>query len=297
MAKIGFMGLGLMGSGMAASLVKAGHDVTVWNRSQGSKCTEIEKLGAKLAPTPEGAAKDADMVISMVADDIASERVWMAEDGALSAAKPGMIAVECSTISHTHVRRLAEEVSKKGAIYIDCPVNGPPADAATGNLVLLVGADPEDLEKARPILEVISKSILHFGAVGTGTGFKLLNNMLGAVHVAAIAEVSHLAQKLELNAETLIAAVESGPCASPHTVRMIRAMAHNKLSEQTGLAIGLREKDTRYCMAMAEANMTGLSIGKAAYGWYKEALSSVAKEDDSAMLQVIAANNGFVPEQ
>ncbi|TLP44233.1 NAD(P)-dependent oxidoreductase [Cohaesibacter sp. CAU 1516] len=295
MAKIGFLGLGLMGRGMAACLLKAGHEVTVWNRSL-DKCDALAALGASVAHNPAGAAKEADMVISMVADDGASEQVWMAEDGALSAAKPGMMVVECSTISHVHVTRLAEAAKAHGVHYIDCPVLGPPASAASGSLVLLVGTDADVLARARPVLEVLSESILHFGAVGTGTSFKLINNMLGAVHVAAIAEATHLAHKLNLDPDTLVAAVESGPCASRHTVRMIRAMAHNKLSDQAGLAIGLREKDTRYCMAMAKAHETGLSIGETAYGWYKEALSSVAEEDDSAMLEVITKHNGFVPE-
>ena len=295
MANIGFLGLGLMGRGMAACLLQAGHEVTVWNRSA-DKCTALEALGANVGHNPAAAAKGADMVISMVADDYASERVWMAEDGALSEAKPGMMAVECSTISHTHVSRLHEAAKARDVHYIDCPVLGPPASAANGSLVLLVGTQGDVLTRARPILEVISESILHFGKVGTGTSFKLINNMLGAVHVAAIAEATHLAHKLALDPDTLVTAVESGPCASRHTVRMIRAMAHNKLSDQAGLAIGLREKDTRYCMAMAKANETGLSIGETAYAWYEEALNSVAAEDDSAMLQVIAEHNGFVPK-
>ena len=273
MIKIAFLGLGQMGSGMAANLVTAGHDVSVWNRSP-VKAEPIVENGAKLAASPADAAKNADAVFSMVSDDTASERVWLADDGALSAAPGGSLAIECSTISHNQVRRLADAAVSRGCSYLDCPVNGPPAAAATGNLVLLVGASESDLERARPLLEVISSSILHFGDVGTGTAFKLINNLLGAVHVASIAEAVHLAHKLELDPETLIAAVESGPCASPHVKRMIRPMAEGRLADQFGLAIGLREKDSRYCLAMAKALETGMSVGEAAYQWYQLAIEN-----------------------
>lgn len=294
MAKIAFLGLGQMGSGMAANLVSAGHDVSVWNRSP-DKVEPIVEKGARLAASPADAAKNADAVFSMVSDDTASERVWLADDGALSAAPADSLVIECSTISHNHVRRLADATVSHGCSYLDCPVNGPPVAAATGDLVLLVGALESDLERARPLLEVISSSILHFGDVGTGTAFKLINNLLGAVHVASIAEAVHLAHKLKLDPETLIAAVESGPCASPHVKRMIRPMAEVRLADQFGLAIGLREKDSRYCLAMATALETGMSVGEAAYQWYQLAIETVTNQDDSAMLQVTTAHNGSLP--
>ena len=115
------------------------------------------------------------------------------------------------------------------------------------------------------------------------------------MHVASIAEAVHLAHKLELDPETLIAAVESGPCASPHVKRMIRPMAEGRLADQFGLAIGLREKDSRYCLAMAKALETGMSVGEAAYQWYQLAIETVANRDDSAMLQVTTAHNGTLP--
>lgn len=294
MAKIGFLGLGKMGIGMAARLASAGHDVAVWNRS-------ADKAGAlggvRVAKSPRDAAEGADAVFSMVADDAASERVWLADDGALGAAPEGALIVECSTISHEHVRTLAAAAAaERGCAYIDCPVNGPPSAAAAGELILLVGAAEDDLARARPLLERLSGSILHFGGVGTGTAFKLINNLLGAVHVASIAEAAHLARKLGLDTETLVAAVESGPCASPHVKRMIRPMAEGRLADEFGLAIGLREKDTRYCLAMAKAAETGMGVGETAYDWYRAAIATVADQDDSAMLRVTQAHDGRPPK-
>jgi 3-hydroxyisobutyrate dehydrogenase-like beta-hydroxyacid dehydrogenase len=293
MTKVAFLGLGKMGSGMAACLVDAGHDVSVWNRSP----DRVEPLAAKGATgcaTPAEAADGADAIFSMVADDAASERVWLADDGALSTAPAGALAIECSTISHDHVGRLSKAAAGRGCAYIDCPVNGPPSAAAAGNLILLVGAGTGDLDRARPLLDVISSSILHFGDIGTGTAFKLINNLLGAVHVASIAEAAHLARKMNLDTETLVKAVETGPCASPHVKRMIRPMAEGRLADEFGLAIGLREKDTRYCLGMAKAMDTGMSVGETAYEWYRLALEGLADQDDSAMLNIISSNNGHI---
>ena len=294
MAKIAFLGLGHMGSGMAGRLLSAGHDVVVWNRSP-EKAGPLVANGASLAESPAAAAREADAAFSMVADDGASERVWTAEDGALTSLPPGSLAIECSTISHEHVRRLSEAVANKESAFIDCPVNGTPVMAADGELILLVGANDADLARATPLLDAVSSAILHFGAVGTGTAFKLINNLLGAVHIASIAEAVHLAHKLGLDTETLVAAVESGPCGSPHVKRMIRPMAEARLADQFGLAIGLREKDARYCLEMADATQTGMPVGRCAYAWYQLATHSVAEQDDSAMLQTITACNGQIP--
>ena len=294
MNRVAFLGLGLMGSGMADCLLDAGNEVSVWNRSP-DKAEPLVAKGARLAASPADAAANADAIFSMVADDAASERVWLAADGALSTAAAGSLVIECSTISHNHVGRLAATAAAQGCVYLDCPVNGPPSAAASGELVLLVGAEKDELEQARPLLDIISSSVLHFGSAGTGTAFKLINNLLGAVHVASIAEAVHLAHKLDLDPETLIAAVESGPCASPHVKRMIRPMAEGRLADQFGLAIGLREKDSRYCLNMARTFDAGMSIGETAYQWYELALEKVADQDDSAMLQVATAHNGRLP--
>ncbi len=296
MARIAFFGLGKMGSGMAARLAGGGHEVTVWNRTPG-RAADLIAAGAREARTPAEAAEGADALFSMVADDTASEQVWLGPEGALAHAPEGALAVECSTISHEHVRRLSAAAAERGQAYLDCPVNGPPSAAAAGELVLLVGAEAENLERARPLLELLSRSILHFGPVGTGTAFKLINNLLGAVHVASIAEAAHLARKLGLDPDTLVAAVESGPCASPHVKRMIRPMAEGRLADSFGLAIGLREKDSRYCLAMARAMETGMAVGETAYDWYRLARESLADQDDSAMLQVTTAHNGRPPKR
>lgn len=287
MARVAFCGLGKMGTGMAGRLLQAGHVVAVWNRSQ-DKAAALAAKGAIAAATPAEAAASADAVFSMVADDEASARVWTASDGALAAMPRGSLAIECSTLSHGHVLALRQQAEVSGLAYIDCPVNGPPAAAASGQLVLLTGAAPADLEKARPLLSLLSSNILYFGPVGTGTAFKLINNLLGAVQIAGLAEGIALAHRLGLDRETLVAAIESGPCASPHVKRVARAMVEERLADVPALSIGLREKDSRYCLQQARDQAFPMPVGEAAYGWYAAAKPADGAEDDSALLRTVS---------
>ncbi len=293
MAKIAFLGLGKMGSGMASSLARAGHHVAIWNRNP-QKAKELASGGMTVAASPAAAAIDADAIFSMVADDEASERVWLAADGALSTAKPGAFAIECSTISYEHVQRLAKASAERGLRYIDCPVNGLPSVAAQGKLTLLVGASDDDLSGARPLLDCIGASILHFGAIGAGTAFKLINNLLGAVHIASLAEAVALASRIGLDQKTLIAAIESGPCASPHVRRLIAPMVEGRLSDAPGLSIGLREKDARYALGLARHAEVGMAVGKMAHAWYAAAKPQHGAEDDSGIIETVIARNGQI---
>src|SRR5262245_1754875 len=291
MATIAFLGIGKMGAGMARSLLRAGHVVRAWNRDA-AKAKALAGDGAAVASSPAEAARGADAVFSMVADDEASTRVWLAADGALAAAPKGALAIECSTISHGHVRRLADAAAARGLRFLDCPVNGGPAAAAEGKLMLLVGAPPETLEAARPLLQPIGTSIIRFGGIGTATAFKLINNLLGAVHVASLAEAVALAARAGLDHAALIAALENGPCASPHVKRLAAAMVENRTPATPGRATGLREKDARYALAMANGLGAGMAIGDAAYAWYARAKPELGGEDDSAMVRLVGARGG-----
>lgn len=293
MAKIAFLGLGKMGTGMAQSLRRAGHEVVAWNRSP-EKTQHLVAGGVVLATTPADAARNADAIFSMVADDEASHRVWLATDGALSTATPGAFAIECSTISYGHVATLAREAIGRGLRYIDCPVNGAPSVAAQGKLTLLVGALANDLAVARPILEGVSTSILHFGVIGTGTAFKLINNLYGAVQIAGLAEAVALANRIGLDQKTLIAAIESGPCASPHVKRLVTGMVEGRLADMPGLSIGLREKDARYSLAMAHGLDVGMSVGEVAHRWYAHAKPELGADDDSALVATVMSCGGRV---
>jgi len=166
MTRVAFIGLGRMGHGMAGRYLDAGFTITVWNRSK-AKAEDLIARGARWATSPEDAAIDADAVVTMVADDEASQRVWLGKDGAAANMKAGTLAIECSTVSHRHALEMDRELRSRGLIYVDCPVTGLPSAAAEGKLTLLVGADAADLEKARRYLAPLCSTIRHFGAVGT----------------------------------------------------------------------------------------------------------------------------------
>jgi 3-hydroxyisobutyrate dehydrogenase len=293
MAKVAVLGLGKMGVGMARSLRRAGHDVTAWNRTA-DKMHALAADGIVAAASPADAARDADACIAMVSDDEASDRVWSAPDGVLSSAKSGAFVIECSTLSHGHVVTLARRAADCGMRYVDCPVNGAPTAAAQGQLTLLVGAMQADLEAVRPILTAVATSILHFGPIGTGTAFKLINNLYGAVQIAGLAEAITLANRLGLDKTTLTVAIENGPCASPHVKRLVAGMVQSRIAEMPGLSIGLREKDARYAMAMAHEAKLEQSISEVAHKWYALAKPELGSQDDSALVAAVDMRDGSV---
>lgn len=286
MTKVALLGLGKMGSGMARRLAASGHDVAVWNRTR-DKAEVLAAEGMLVASTPADAAHNAAAIVSMVADDEASRRVWLEADGALAAAKPGALAIECSTLSYAHVIELAEKIKTAGLRFIDSPVNGGPTAAAEGRLTLLVGASASDLEVARPLLSAISSSVLYLGQVGTGTAIKLINNVYGAVQIAGLAEAVSLATRIGLEKEVMIAAIESGPCASPHVKRLARGMVERRIADVPGLSIGLREKDARYALAMAHGLSEEMPVCETAYRWYALAKPTSGAEDDSALIRTV----------
>jgi len=182
-----------MGSGMAARLLAAGHNLSVFNRSA-ARAEPLERLGARVASSPSAAAENADIIIGMTADDESSRVMWLGPAGALAAANaPDALAIECSTLSHDWVLELSREVRKRGFRYVDSPVTGLPDAAASGTLTLLVGADPADLDAARPVFASLATRVLHFGGVGQGTVYKLMVNLIGAVQIASAAEGMALA--------------------------------------------------------------------------------------------------------
>src|ERR1700759_2559933 len=232
MSHVAFIGLGRMGHGMAGRYLDAGFALPGWNRSKG-KGDELIGRGARWATSPQAAAVDADAVVTMVADDEASRAVWLAKDGAAATVKAAASATECSPVSHAHALAMSHELRSRGLIYIDCPVTGLPEAAAAGKLTLLVGADPADLQKARPYLAPISNSVRHFGAVGSGTVFKLINNLLGAVQIASLAEGLAIAERSGLDMKLVTEALSTGAVASPQVIRHSKRMASRDFSGAT----------------------------------------------------------------
>src|SRR6188472_2781343 len=270
MKKVAFIGLGRMGHGMAGRYLDNGFTVAVWNRSK-AKAEDLIARGALWATSPEDAAIDADAVVTMVADDEAARAVWLGLNGAAKTAKAGTIAIECSTVSYDHAREMGRELNARGLIYIDCPVTGLPDAAASGKLTLLVGADAADLERARPYLTPIGSTIRHFGAVGAGTVYKLINNLMGAIQIAGLAEGLAIAEQAGLDMKLVLEALQTGVAASPQVVRHSRRMVDRNFSGATFTA-ALRHKDAAYAVALAESLLADAPLmGRAAVQAYDRA--------------------------
>jgi 3-hydroxyisobutyrate dehydrogenase len=276
-----------MGHGMAGRYLDAGFAVAVWNRSK-AKAENLIARGARWAASPEDAAIDADAVVTMVADDEASRAVWLTRDGAAAAMKAGSIAIECSTVSYQHALYLSRELHSRDLIYIDCPVTGLPDAAASGKLTLLVGAEPADLERARPFLVPLSSTIRHFGAVGSGTVYKLINNLMGAIQIAGIAEGLAIAEQAGLDMKLVLEAVENGVAASPQVIRHSRRMAARNFAGATFTA-ALRHKDAAYAVALAESLLSGAPLmGRAAVEAYARAKAYAPDDDEAKMIEIVS---------
>ena len=287
MTRVAFIGLGRMGHGMAGRYLDAGFSVAVWNRSK-AKAEDLIARGAQWATSPEDAAIDADAVVTMVADDAASRAVWLGNDGAAATMKAGTLAIECSTVSHQHALEMARELRDRGLIYIDSPVTGLPDAAASGKLTLLVGAEPADLEKARPFLAPLSTTIRHFGPVGSGTVYKLINNLMGAIQIAGIAEGLAIAEQAGLDMKLVLEAVETGVAASPQVIRHSRRMAARNFAGATFTA-ALRHKDAAYAVALAESLLSAPPImGRAAVEAYDRAKAYAPDDDEGKLIEIVS---------
>ena len=262
--RVGFIGLGRMGAGMAGRLLDAGHEVSVHNRSRG-KASVLLARGASWADSPRVAAGDADAVITMVADDEASREVWQGPDGVLSAdVQPRMLAIECSTVSYDQVLALSRACHERGLRYLDAPVTGLPEHAAAGQLTLLLGGDADAISAAATVLTPLSREQLHFGAVGAGTVYKLVINLMGAVQIASAAEGMALAERAGLDLDLVARAIAGGQAASPQVVRTARRMADNSHATDVAFTGRLRRKDAAYAMALADTLEVGMPFGQAA---------------------------------
>jgi 3-hydroxyisobutyrate dehydrogenase len=267
--RIAFLGLGKMGTGMAARLLAAGHSLAVFNRTA-VRAVPFQKLGARIADSPRSAAQKADVIIGMTADDESSRVMWTGENGALAAENsPDALAIECSTLSHDWVLELTGLVRARGFRYVDAPVTGLPDAAAAGTLTLLVGADAPDLDAARPILTSLATRVLHFGAAGQGTVYKLMINLMGAVQIASAAEGIVIAERAGLDLRLVGDAVASGQAASPQVVRNVRRFIAGDHASNVNFTPALRLKDIDYALRLAKKLGVDCPLGKVAADIYR----------------------------
>lgn len=262
------LGLGTMGAGMAGRLLAAGYPLTVWNRSV-ERSRALEPAGARVAYTPHGAVEDADVVVSMVADDAASRAVWLGETGALAGVGPGAVLIESSTVSPEWIHELAELARARGCSLIDAPVTGSRVQAASGELLFLAGGDAAAIEDVRDVLLVMGRDVVPLGPSGSGAFVKLVNNFVAGVQVAAIAEAVTLIEASGLDRERALGVLLEGAPGSP-IVKLVAARMTGR-DYDVHFRVDLMGKDLGYAIEAAAQHGLPLSTAEAALRCFQSA--------------------------
>lgn len=283
--RVALLGTGTMGSGMARNLRRAGFPLTVYNRTR-EKAGQLVETGAQVADTPALAAGGAAVVISMLADDDASREAWLGAHGALQAMQADAIAIECGTVSPHWVQELREKAETRGLRMMDAPVTGSRPQANAGELTFLAGADQTTLEAARPVLESMSKAILHVGRVGSGAELKLINNFLCGVQVASFAEALVWIERSDLDRAKALEFLKAGAAGSG----IFRAMSERMTAGtyEVNFLLRLMEKDMRYAQQAAAATQTMLTTAACSNKLFEEAeAAGYGERDMAAVIEVL----------
>jgi 3-hydroxyisobutyrate dehydrogenase len=284
---VALLGLGTMGAGMAANLLKAGFPLAVYNRSR-AKAEAFVAQGARVAETPADAAQGADVILSMLADDAASRAVWLGKDGALEAAAKGAVLVECSTVSPAWIAELADAASERRLNFLDAPVTGSRLQAATGQLTFLVGGSEDAHAIAAPVLEVMGKEIVHLGPVGSGAKMKLLNNFLCGVQAASLAEGIAWLERSGLDRDQAIELLKRGAPGSPLLASLSARMTSRDYT--VNFHLKLMSKDLQYAGEAAAASGVELTTAANARGLFERAVAlGLGDEDMAAVVEPLRA--------
>jgi 3-hydroxyisobutyrate dehydrogenase len=276
---VAILGLGTMGSGMAANLLNAGFSLSVYNRTA-AKGRALIDAGARLASTPAEAAKGASVIISMLADDAASREVWLGKDGALDAARKGAILIESSTVSPAWIAEFGKLAEQHGVDLLDAPVTGSRMQAEAGQLSFLVGGKDTALEAATPVLKAMSKEITHLGPVGSGAKMKLINNFLCGVQVASLAEGLVWIERSGLDRDKALSILKAGAPGSP----LLGAISARMVSQNytVNFLLKLMTKDLLYAQNEAAQSHVDLKTAEVARNLFEAAIARGFGDQDMA---------------
>ena len=247
--RVGFVGLGIMGRGMAANLLKAGFDVRVWNRTA-SRMDALVDDGAEAGESPADVAANCDVIVVCVSDTPDVENVVLGENGILEAAKPGSLVIDCSTISPKVTKEIAALLAEKDVYMLDAPISGGSEGAANGTLSIMVGGDAAQFERALPVFEAMGKTITHVGETGAGQTVKLVNQVLVVGNCLAMCEALMLAEAGGVDLQKTFDAVSKGAAGSWMFTN--RAPQIIDRDWRPGFTIDLQQKDLRLVLDAAD---------------------------------------------
>jgi 3-hydroxyisobutyrate dehydrogenase len=269
MAKVAFLGLGVMGFPMAGHLAAAGHDVTVYNRTRAKAESWVAKHGGKLAETPARAADGAELVFSCVGHDPDLREVTVGKSGAFQAMAKGSVYIDHTTASASVARELAAEAAaKRGVSFLDAPVSGGQSGAQNGALTVMVGGDPQAFERAKPVIAHFARAVTLMGPSGAGQLTKMVNQICVVGVVEGLAEAIDFGLRAGLDMKLALDVISKGAATSWQMENRGKTMIDDKFD--FGFASDWMRKDLRICLAEAAKNGAGLPCTRLIEGFYGE---------------------------
>jgi 3-hydroxyisobutyrate dehydrogenase len=283
MSKVAFIGLGVMGYPMAGHIrTKAGHDLTVYNRTQGKAQGWAAQYGGVVAATPEEAARDADFVFCCVGNDSDLREVATGQQGAFRSLKPGAVFIDNTTASANVARELYAAAAAKGAHFLDAPVSGGQAGAQNGVLTVMAGGDPEPYAKAEPVIACYARAVRLMGPSGAGQLTKMVNQICIAGLVQGLAEGIHFAQKAGLDVAAVMDTISKGAAQSWQMENRWETMAQGKFD--FGFAVDWMRKDLAICLDEARSNGAQLPASALVDQFYSEVQGMGGQRWDTSSL-------------
>ncbi|HEV2389728.1 MAG TPA: NAD(P)-dependent oxidoreductase [Nitrososphaerales archaeon] len=265
--RIGFIGLGIMGRPMAQNLLKAGFQVTVYNRTE----PPVELLlsaGASRSPSPRAVAERSDVVITMVTDSEAVREVVLGSGGVIEGAHGGLTLIDMSTIAPSMTRKVSTSLAAKGVKMLDAPVSGGEGGAREGSLTIMVGGDIDVFQECLPVLQAMGKRVAHFGPSGSGQLTKLANQILVACNMVGVSECLNFAKKAGLDLGRVIDSLSGGAASSWSLVNLGPRMARRDFAP--GFKVKLLQKDLRYVLETAAELDAPLPATALVHGLYSQ---------------------------
>ncbi len=251
MHRVGFIGLGIMGSRMAANLRRAGHDLVVHNRTRERAERFAAEHGATVADTPAAVGAASDVVITMVGDGAQVEAILLGPDGVASQAAPGTLCIDMSTIAPADTRRIGAALDERSLAFVDAPVSGSSPKAEDGTLTIMAGGRDADIERARPLLEVMGALVVHVGALGHGQTVKLINNAVAAANASTVAQALVVGRATGVDLDSLVQIMGAATGGSAMlTVKGGPMRAHDYT---TFFKLAHMLKDVRLCLEEGQA--------------------------------------------
>ena len=281
---VGFVGLGIMGSRMAANLARAGHDVAVYNRTAEKAEAWVAEHSGRVAATPRDAAEGAAAVITMVVDGPQVEQLLLGEDGAAHGAAPGTLMIDMSTIAPADARRIGAALAQRELPFVDAPVSGSAPKAEEGTLTIMAGGSAADVERARPYFEAMGELILHVGELGQGQTVKVISNSVGATNCATLAQALVVGKATGVDLPSLVSVLGASSAAS----YMVTLKAESMLAHDYTPLFRLEHmlKDMGICLSESEAAGAPFPSAALAHELYAAAMGrGLADQDFASVLE------------